>query len=165
MYLDGAMKNPRVDQSPAIWEFLIPSLIALTLLINLNNGLYTWSNSRDSPTMTLIDRFLVTDPILTKFKEATVKCLDRPTLDHFPLWLQLGSIRWGPLPFYLRTCGWSIVLSTLWQKIGGMQSLGLNGRHMALCKAKGFQRGCQGLEQIHFRMPFIFQESTSFWCG
>lgn len=65
----------------------------------LTNGLYTWSDFWETPTLTLIDRFLASKDFLSKFQNATVKRLNRPTLDHYPLHLSFGLAKWGPSPF------------------------------------------------------------------
>ena len=65
----------------------------------LSNGLYTWSNNRSPPTLTLIDRFLATEDLLEKFSNAGVQKLNRPTSDHYPILLSMGCCKWGPSPF------------------------------------------------------------------
>lgn len=72
---------------------------ASLLDIPLTNGLYTWSNFRDPPTLTLIDRFLATKEFLQKFQNVVSKHLHRPTSDYYPIHLSFGLNKWGPSPF------------------------------------------------------------------
>lgn len=65
----------------------------------LSNGLYTWSNMRESPYHSLIDRFLCSEAFLNHFPNALVKRLDRELSDHYPIQVSLGINKWGPAPF------------------------------------------------------------------
>lgn len=67
--------------------------------VPLKNGIFTWSDLREEPTATKIDRFLVSPSWFSCFKEVSLQKLSRPTSYHFPLLLSLGSQAWGPSPF------------------------------------------------------------------
>lgn len=48
-----------------------------------------------------MDRFLVPIGWLDLFPECVEMALSRPTLDHYPISLELGLEDWGPPPFRL----------------------------------------------------------------
>lgn len=65
----------------------------------LSNGNFTWSDGRELSVLSLIDRFLVNRSWLHLFKDARVTRLARIISDHFPVALETGSFKWGPMPF------------------------------------------------------------------
>lgn len=63
------------------------------------NGSFSWTYGREDQVFTLINRFLVSKSWLETFKASRVVKLARLTSDHFPITLEIGSFRWGPMPF------------------------------------------------------------------
>ncbi|GJY70046.1 RNA-directed DNA polymerase, eukaryota [Tanacetum coccineum] len=59
---------------------------------------YTWSLS-SAEKMSKLDRFLVSEGILSAFPSSTVVCLDRHLSDHRPILLKEMRIDFGPSPF------------------------------------------------------------------
>lgn len=96
---DGRMKILTGSAHLEAWEPSMPLSLTLDLLIAFSNGRFTWSDFRTPPTLTLIDRFLLSDSIISKFSSTTTKRLERITSNHFPISLTLGKQNWGPLPF------------------------------------------------------------------
>lgn len=67
--------------------------------IFLSNGLFTWSNGRERPFLSLIDCFLVNIEWMEKFWYSRASILNRITSDHFPIMLVTDNFSWGPMPF------------------------------------------------------------------
>ncbi|XP_059597084.1 uncharacterized protein LOC132254750 [Vitis vinifera] len=65
----------------------------------LQGGPFTWSGGLNSQTMSRIDRFLVTEDSEGYFNEVVQSTLPRPVSDHFPILLDGGGVRRGPIPF------------------------------------------------------------------
>lgn len=57
--------------------------------IPLKNGLFTWTNLRERPVCTSIDRFFQSKRWFEFFKDVILYRQARMTLDHFPLQLNL----------------------------------------------------------------------------
>lgn len=78
------------------------------LIHNLNiivppliNGFFTWSNMRDVPVLSRLDRFLYSSGWEQRFSSHHCKLLTRITLDHFPIIFESPSLTWGPASFRL----------------------------------------------------------------
>lgn len=67
--------------------------------IFLSNGLFTWSNGRERPFLSLIDCFLVNIEWMEKFWYSRASILNRITSDHCPIMLVTDNFSWGPMPF------------------------------------------------------------------
>lgn len=67
----------------------------------LANGDYTWSNFRDNPTCSRIDRFLFTAEWRGMFSYGLQEAQLRGVSDHFPLTFSTEPAKWGPGPFRL----------------------------------------------------------------
>ena len=67
--------------------------------IHLEGGLFTWSNNRDVPTMSRIDRFLFSPAWADHFGLFNQHCLPRLLSDHFSIRLDCGRIVGGKSPF------------------------------------------------------------------
>ncbi|KAL4189713.1 hypothetical protein AMTRI_Chr08g166760 [Amborella trichopoda] len=67
---------------------------------------YTWSNhALSNPTLTRLDRFLVTNSFLNKFPNLYVKALVKITFDHAPLLLNSVGMKFGPSLFRMDLIG------------------------------------------------------------
>lgn len=98
MFRNSLTRDPRWSPNQNYVPF--SSYIDQSALIeSLQNSLFTLSNFRNSPTLTLIDRFLASKSVLEKFANALVRRLDRHISDHFPILLSIGVDNWGPTPF------------------------------------------------------------------
>ncbi|KAA0058554.1 LINE-1 retrotransposable element ORF2 protein [Cucumis melo var. makuwa] len=86
---------------------MLNNFISNNLLIDppLTNNRYTWSNLRNSPTFSRLDRFLFNSSWEILFKPHITRTLPRPTSDHFPLVCEdsTSTLRWGPAPFRLNS--------------------------------------------------------------
>jgi hypothetical protein len=67
--------------------------------IPLEGGLFTWSNNRDVPAMSRIDRFLFSPAWADHFGLVNQQHLPRLLSDHFPIRLDCGRIVGGKSPF------------------------------------------------------------------
>lgn len=79
----------------------------------LTHGFYTWFDFMENPTLTLIDRFLATNDFLSKFQNAAIKRLNRPTSDHYPIHLSFSLAKWAHPPFDPRMHGYNTILLNL----------------------------------------------------
>ncbi|GJW87256.1 RNA-directed DNA polymerase, eukaryota [Tanacetum coccineum] len=61
---------------------------------------YTWSHKSASK-MSKLDRFLITEGLLTIFPSLSALCLDRHLSDHRPILLRELNVDYGPIPFRL----------------------------------------------------------------
>ncbi|TYK05808.1 LINE-1 retrotransposable element ORF2 protein [Cucumis melo var. makuwa] len=86
---------------------MLNNFISNNLLIDppLTNNRYTWSNLRNPPTFSRLDRFLYNSRWETLFNPHITRTLSRPTSDHFPLVCEdsTSTLRWGPAPFRLNS--------------------------------------------------------------
>ena len=73
--------------------------------IPLEGGMFTWSNNRDVPAMSRIDRFLLSTAWADHFGLVNQLRLPRLLSDHFPIRLDCGRLDGGKAVFGLRTCG------------------------------------------------------------
>ena len=72
--------------------------------LTLFGGPFTWSGGVNNQTMSRLDRFLVNEGWDCRFSHSRQSILPRPVSDHFPILLEGGGLRNGPLSD-LRTCG------------------------------------------------------------
>ncbi|KAE8651339.1 hypothetical protein Csa_001600, partial [Cucumis sativus] len=70
----------------------------------LSNGLYTWSNLRDSPVLSRLDKFLYTPSWKNKFSNHSSKLLTRATSNHFPIMIESYNLIYGPISFRINNC-------------------------------------------------------------
>jgi hypothetical protein len=59
--------------------------------VPLLDRLYTWSSKRDAPTLSRLDRVLANNAQCSAFPDTSLTSLPRPTSDHTPLLLTLGT--------------------------------------------------------------------------
>ncbi|KAK8662064.1 hypothetical protein V6N13_091652 [Hibiscus sabdariffa] len=83
----------------AIYEF--SSFInELTLLdLPLIGGRFTWSNFREVPAFSRLDRFLISPEFLGLWKDLAQFLLQKSISDHNPIGLAFMDFCWGPRPF------------------------------------------------------------------
>ena len=62
-------------------------------------GPYTWSSGFANPSMSRIDRFLISADWEDHYPDVVQKLLPRPLSNHFPLVLEVGSVVRGKSPF------------------------------------------------------------------
>ncbi|XP_059639630.1 uncharacterized protein LOC132282004 [Cornus florida] len=103
------------DGRPLTWEDLI-CLIDLPL----EGATFTWSSGRECPTLSRLDRFLLTGDWEMKFLNIIKAALARTTSDHIPLDLDCGGMRKRSSPFrfenmWLRTEGFMERVRSLWE--------------------------------------------------
>jgi hypothetical protein len=65
----------------------------------LGGGPYTWRSGSVNPSMSHIDRFLISSDWEDVYPDVTQKLLPHPLSDHFPLLLEVGSMSRGKFPF------------------------------------------------------------------
>ncbi len=65
----------------------------------LEGGLFTWSNTHTPPSMSVLDRSLISLGWEEDFPESVQRLLPRPVSDHFPVLLDSGGIKTGRAPF------------------------------------------------------------------
>eukprot|EP00268_Persea_americana_P044429 TRINITY_DN44921_c0_g1_i1.p1 TRINITY_DN44921_c0_g1~~TRINITY_DN44921_c0_g1_i1.p1 ORF type:complete len:102 (-),score=4.95 TRINITY_DN44921_c0_g1_i1:534-839(-) len=68
-------------------------------LIDLQLEGNTWSNHQNPPTLSRLDRSLVTDDWIDLYPQVCQIALPKPTFDHCPILLDSRCVRWGPYPF------------------------------------------------------------------
>jgi hypothetical protein len=103
-------KSGMATFSAAMHEFsdLISELGLLD--IPLEGGLFTWSNNRESPAKSRIDRFLMSSEWADHFGLVNQRRLPRLLSDHFPILLDCGRIVGGKSPFRFEN---------MWLKVDG----------------------------------------------
>ncbi|XP_058096321.1 uncharacterized protein LOC131241982 [Magnolia sinica] len=98
---------------------------------------FTWSNGRQTPIQSRLDRFLLSTDWLEAFPAASQLALPRITSDHCPILLSLEDESWGPKPFRFNSS--RINLKDFKQRLkewwSSFQVEGFAG-HKLLCKLK-----------------------------
>ncbi|RVW39602.1 hypothetical protein CK203_090616 [Vitis vinifera] len=86
----------------------------------LQGGTFTWSGGLQNQAWARLDRFMVSPSWLDQFRNVTQKRLSRPISDHFPIIIEGGGIKRGPVPFrfenmWLKVEGFKDLLRSWWQ--------------------------------------------------
>ena len=86
----------------------------------LQGGSFTWSGGLNNQAMSRLDRFLVSEDWEGHFNGVVQSTLPRPVSDHFPILLDGGGVRRGPVPFrfenmWLKEEGFKDLLKGWWQ--------------------------------------------------
>ena len=85
--------------SSAMWDFSDFISDQGLLDLSLVGGRFTWSSNQDNPSMSRLDRFLVSPEWDIQFPIAVRSLLPRTLSDHFPILLDCGRNRGGKSPF------------------------------------------------------------------
>ena len=85
----------------------------------LGGGPYTWSSGSDHPSMSRLNRFLVSSDWENFYLDVCQKLMPRPLLDHYPILLEVGSMLRGKIPFrfenmWLKTEGFVNKVQSWW---------------------------------------------------
>ncbi|KAL4278182.1 hypothetical protein GQ457_03G030870 [Hibiscus cannabinus] len=67
--------------------------------IPLIGGRFTWSNFREDPSFSRLDRFLISAEVLMLWSDVIQSILPKSISDHNPVCLSMVSSSWGPRPF------------------------------------------------------------------
>ncbi|KAK8557261.1 hypothetical protein V6N13_013536 [Hibiscus sabdariffa] len=65
----------------------------------LSGGAFTWSNFRERPAFSRLDRFLLSPTMLIDWSDMVQSLLPKNILDHNPIAISLVSLNWGPKSF------------------------------------------------------------------
>ena len=65
----------------------------------LGGGPYTWSSGSDHPSLSRLDRFLVSFDWEDFYLDVCQKLMPRPLSNHYPILLEVGSMLRGKIPF------------------------------------------------------------------
>ena len=77
-------------------------------------GPFTWTGGADNQSFSRLDRFLVNEEWDSHFGDARQFLLPRPMSDHFPILMDGGGLRRGPIPFRFEN---------MWLKAEGVKDL------------------------------------------
>nr|GEU30543.1 RNA-directed DNA polymerase, eukaryota [Tanacetum cinerariifolium] len=89
--------------------------------VNMEGYSFTWSHPSASK-MSKLDRFLVTDGIVSLFPSITAVCLDRHLSDHRPILLCEVNLDFGPTPFrfyhsWFNNDGFDAMVEQTWRSV------------------------------------------------
>ena len=81
---------------------------------------YMWSGGLNGQSRSRLDRFLISEDWENHFSAVSQCTLPRPVFDHFPILLDGGGVRRGPIPFrfenmWLKEEGFKELLKGWWQ--------------------------------------------------
>ncbi|GJZ03371.1 RNA-directed DNA polymerase, eukaryota [Tanacetum coccineum] len=110
--------------------------------INLEGFAFTWSHPSGSK-MSKLDRFLVSDGIISLFPSITAVCLDRHLSDHRPILLCEVHLDFGPTPFrfyhsWFEMAGFDDMVEQTWRSFS----------HTDVNKMVRFKKKLQDLKSI-----------------
>ncbi|KAJ9701497.1 hypothetical protein PVL29_006726 [Vitis rotundifolia] len=134
----------------------------------LQGGLFTWSGGLNGQSRSRLDRFLVSEDWENHFSGVSQCTLPRPVSDHFPILLDGGGVRRGPIPFrfenmWMKEEGFKELLKGWWQgfSFSGSYSFILSEKLKALkVKLKNWNKEVFGKVGVNLRMAL---DKVSFW--
>ena len=89
----------------------------------LNGGLYSWCNSAANPSMSRIDRVLVSTDWEEHYPNVVQKLLPKPISDHNPLLLEVVEWRAGRVRLNSKKCGLKSQILLIKCRNGGQDTL------------------------------------------
>ncbi|RVX06893.1 hypothetical protein CK203_015021 [Vitis vinifera] len=134
----------------------------------LKRGPYTWSGGLNGQSRSRLDRFLISEDWKNHFSGMSQCTLPRPVSDHFPILLDGGGVRRGPIPFrfenmWLKEEGFKELLKELVARFNfsGSYSFVLSEKLKALkVKLKNWNKEVFGKVGVNLRMAL---DKVSFW--
>ncbi|RVW45209.1 hypothetical protein CK203_067527 [Vitis vinifera] len=134
----------------------------------LQGGPYTWSGGLNGQSRSRLDRFLISEDWENHFSGMSQCTLPRPVSDHFPILLDGGGVRRGPIPFrfenmWLKEEGFKELLKGWWQgfNFSGSYRFVLSEKLKALkVKLKNWNKEVFGKVGVNLRMAL---DKVSFW--
>ncbi|XP_068636117.1 uncharacterized protein [Aristolochia californica] len=85
--------------------------------IALSGKTFTWSNDRQPPLMSKLDRFRINEHWLQLYSNATSKVLGRAVSDYWLIMVDTHFNSWGPPPFRFNNAWLNDVIQFFWMKI------------------------------------------------
>uniref|UniRef100_A0A2N9G0Y7 Uncharacterized protein n=1 Tax=Fagus sylvatica TaxID=28930 RepID=A0A2N9G0Y7_FAGSY len=117
----------------------------------LGGGPYTWSSGSDHPSMSRIDRFLVSFDWEDFYPDVCQKLMPRPLLDHYLILLEVGSMLRGKIPFrfenmWLKTEGFVDRVQSWWSSY----SFSGSPSFVLACKLKALKEDLKQWNHLEF---------------
>ncbi|XP_034710620.1 uncharacterized protein LOC117933367 [Vitis riparia] len=134
----------------------------------LQGGPYTWSGGLNGQSRSRLDRFPISEDSENHFSGVSQCTLPRPVFNHFPILLDGGGVRRGPIPFrfenmWLKEEGFKELLKGWWQgfNYSGSYNFVLSEKLKALkVKLKNWNKEVFGKVGVNLRMAL---DKVSFW--
>ena len=129
-------------------------------------GPFTWSGGLNGQSRSRVDRFLISEDWENYFSGVSRCTLPRPVFDHFPILLDGGGVRRGPIPFrfknmWLKEEGFKELLRGWWFNYSGSYSFILTEKLKALkIKLKNWNKEVFGKVGVNMRVAL---DKVSFW--